>query len=167
MSKPTVLSRMMILLPLFAITAAAQAPPSNWDKVKALSPGTQVRVAVDTSTTGKSKPTVGTVESVTDDNLVLLQGAGPLSFPRAQVMRISVRKQRHRVRNAFIGLGVGTVAGIAIGAGAGAAQAQNCKAFLCGLSVLVDAVGVGAIGLVAGTFTGVFWPPGWQIVYAP
>jgi hypothetical protein len=158
---------MIVLLPFLAIAAAAQAPPSNWNSVKMLAPGTQVRVA-GTSTPGTSKPMVGTLESVTDDDLVLMQGTGPRSFPRAKIVSVSVQKERHRVRNALIGLGMGTAAGIAIGGGLGAAQAQNCQTtFLCGLAVPVDAAGGGAIGLVAGTLTGLFWPPGWQKVYAP
>jgi hypothetical protein len=110
---------------------------------------------------------VGTLESVTEDDLVLMVGTGPRSFPRAQIISVSVKKQHHRVRNALIGLGVGTAAGIAIGGGVGGAQAHNCQTFLCGLAAPVDAAGGGAIGLIAGTLTGLFWPPGWKKVYAP
>jgi hypothetical protein len=167
MPRPTIRLRVIVLLPLLAIAAAAQAPPSNWDNVKTLAAGTQVRVAAGTSAPGASKPIVGTLESVTDNDLVLMQGTGQRSFPRGQIMSVSVKKQRHRVRDTFIGLGVGTAAGIAIGVGIGASQAQNCKTFLCGFAVPVDAAGVGAIGLVAGTLTGLFWPTGWHTVYAP
>lgn len=166
MPNPTVLSRMIVLLPVMAI-AAAQSAPSNWDNVKTLAPGTQVRVASGASTPGKSKPIVGMVESVTDNDLVIMQGAGPRSFPRAQITSVSVRKQRRRVRNTLIGLGVGAAAGIAIGVGVGAAQAHNCQKLLCGFAVPIDAAGIGAVGLVAGTLTGAFWPAGWQVVYIP
>ena len=167
MPKPIVLSRMIVLLPVLVISAAAQAPPSNWDNVRTLALGTQVRVVAGTSTPSTSKPIVGTLGDVTDNDLVLMQGSGPRSIPRALITSVSVKKQRRRVRSTLIGLGVGTAAGIATGAGLGAAQAHNCRELLCGLALPVDAAGVGAIGLVAGSLAGAFWPAGWHPVYAP
>ena len=156
---------MILLLSVVAVGSAQT--PSNWDNVKALAQGTQIRVAEGTSAHGTSQSSVGTLGHITDNDLVLMQGTGNRSIPRAQIISLSIRKQRHGVRNALIGLGVGTAAGIAIGAGIGEAQARGCQQFLCGLSLPVDAAAGGAIGLVAGTITGIFWPTGWQKVYAP
>ena len=129
-----------------------------------LAPGTEVRVV-----SGTSKPIVGTLESVTERELVVLtQRTGPQSFPRPQIVSVSVKKSDHRRRNTLLGLGVGTLAGVVIGAGVGAVQANNCRGFLCGLAVPVDAAAVGAIGLVGGMLTGLFWPTGgWRQIYAP
>ena len=148
-----------------SVTAAAQppAPASNWNSVKMLAPGTQLRVAA-----AASKPVQGTLQSVTDTELVLLHKATRQSFERSAAINVSVRVNGHRRRNTLIGLGVGTGAGVAIGAGVGAAQARNCHGFLCGLTVDVDTAVGGAVGLVGGILTGVFWPTGgWRTIYAP
>jgi hypothetical protein len=158
----------LILLPILSLTAAAQtpvanhAPASNWDKLKMLAPGTQVRVDV-----GTAKPTVGALKSVTDGELVLMQGTGPQSFPRPQIVSVSVRKSGHRLRNALIGLGVGLVAGAAIALAVAEVQAHTCNTFLCGLVGPVDAAIGGVSGLVGGTLAGAFWPIGWRKIYAP
>jgi hypothetical protein len=110
---------------------------------------------------------VGTLESVTDSELVLRQGAGPQSLPRSRIISVSVRNSSHRLRNALIGLGVGLVTGAAMALAVGELTAHNCKTFLCGLIGPSDAVIGGTSGLVAGTLTGAFWPPGWRKIYAP
>jgi hypothetical protein len=163
MSKITALSRVVILIPILSLAASAQTQASKWESVKMLAPGTQVRVA-----SSASKPVEGAVESVTDSDLVLTQGGGPQSLSRAQILSVSVKEKDHRRRNALIGLAVGTGAGIAIGAGVGAEQSNNCRGFLCGIALPVDAALGGVIGLVGGTLTGAFWPTGgWRKIYTP
>jgi hypothetical protein len=44
MPKAIGLSRIVVLFPLFAISAAAQGTASNWEGVRMLAPGTEVRV---------------------------------------------------------------------------------------------------------------------------
>jgi len=156
-----IITRALILLPILSLTAAAQtpmanhAPASKWESVKMLAPGTQIRVAV-----GTAKPTVGALESITDTDLVLTQGTGPQSFPRAQIGSVSVEKQGHRLRNALIGMGVGTAAGLGVGYGVGQAQG--------GWDTSVGTVFGGLVGFVGGTLTGVFWPTGgWRKIYVP
>ncbi len=145
----------IVLIPILALVATGQAPTSNWDNVKMMAPGTGVRV-----TAGNSKPVRGKLESVTDNDLVVEAGTSTQSFSRLDIRRLEVKKKGHRVRNTFIGLGVGTAAGVGIGA----AQSSGCTVFLCDLAPLV----YGAIGLVAGTVTGLVWPTGgWRQVYAP
>jgi hypothetical protein len=149
-----------LLLPIFSFAAAAQAPASGWDYVKALAPGTEIRVAA-----GSSKPVAGKLESATDSGLVLTQAAGSRSFPQAEIRSVSIKKSR-RLRNTLLGLGIGTAVGIGIGAGVGAKQASGCRGeILCGISVPIDAGVGGAIGLGAGTITGLAWPAGWRAVY--
>ena len=126
-----------------------------------LAPGLQVRLA-----SGASKPIVGSVESVTDSELVLTQGTGPQSFPRIQIVSVSVRKEDHR-RNALIGLAVGTLAGALMGVAAGRAE-PNCPGGSCSVNEAGVTAGGGIVGLVCGTLTGVFWPTGgWHKIYAP
>jgi hypothetical protein len=168
MPQPISLSRALILIPILSLAAAAQTPVSNWEIVRMLPPGTEIRVAVGAPGPGLSKPIQGTLESATDTDLVLTQRTGPQSFPRAQIASVSLKKPGHRVRNSFVGLGVGTAVGIVFGLALGAAQADNCHQFLCGLSVPIGGAVFGAIGLVSGTITGVAWPTGgWRKIYAP
>ncbi len=154
-------TRILLLLPILGVAAAAQTPVSKWEIVKALAPGMEVRI-----TSAASKPIVGAIESVSDSELVLTQGAGPQSLPRAQIMSVSVKGKEHRRRNALIGLGVGTGMGVGIGYGAGRAGCGTGG--WCDFHSGVGAAIGGVIGLVGGTLTGVFWPTGgWRKIYAP
>jgi hypothetical protein len=168
MPHATLLSRALVLIPILSLAAAAQTPVSNWEIVKMLPPGTQILVVTGTPGSGIIKPAQGTLESATDSELVITQRTGPQPFPRAQITSVSIKKPGHRMRNSFIGLGVGTAVGIVFGLTLGAAQADNCHQFLCGLSVPIGGAVFGAIGLVSGTVTGVAWPTGgWRKIYAP
>jgi hypothetical protein len=132
------LSRAVILIPILCLAAAAQvlasdrALASHWENVKMLAPGTQIRIADDTSKPGAPQQLQGTLESVTDSDLVIKQRAGTQSFPRAQIVGVSVKKNEHRRRNALVGLGVGAAAGTAIGFGIGYAQCHKTGGW-CGL----------------------------------
>lgn len=152
------LSRIVLMLPILPLVAAAQVP-SNWENVRALAPGTQVRVAAGPS----QKPVEGVLESVTDSALVLRGPTGPQSFARPQIASVSVRKG-HRVRNALIGLGVGTAAGALIGFGVGHAGCDKSGGW-CGFDESLAAAIGGGAGLVSGSLVGVFWPGGWRTIY--
>jgi hypothetical protein len=170
------LSRAVFLIPILSLAAAAQVPVPNrgpasqWDNVKTLAPGTQIRIADGASTPGAPQQGApqqvqGTLESVTDSELVIVGGSGTQSFPRAQIAGVSVKKNGHRLRNALIGLGVGTAAGAVIGFGIGHANCGNAGGW-CGLNEIWGA-GIGGIGgLIGGTLTGVFWDTGgWRKIY--
>jgi hypothetical protein len=148
------LARLTVLVPLLALAAAGQAPLSNWDTVRTLASGTEVRIDA-----GKSKVVTGKLDSVTESAVLVNVGTDRQTFDRAQVASISVRKSGHRVRNTFIGLGVGLAAGLGIGAAAG----HNCTTFLCGPG---DVIVGGIVGTAGGTVAGVVWPTGgWRKVY--
>jgi hypothetical protein len=150
------LSRAILLIPFLCLIAAGQAPASNWDSVKMIAPGTEVRVAA-----GNSKPVRGKLESVTDNSLAVHAETGTLSFPRPEIRSFSVKKNGHRLRKVLIGIGVGTAAGLGIGA----AVANNCNGIACGGYRV--AVG-GIVGLAGGVMTGLMWSRGeWRQVYAP
>jgi hypothetical protein len=137
-----------------SLAAAGEAPVANWDTVRMMAPGTEVRVAA-----GNAKAIRGKLESVTDGSLIITHATGIQSFERPEIQSISVKKKGHRLRNTFIGMGMGTGAGLGIGAVA----ANGCTDLLCGLAV---AAGVG-IGLIGGTVVGVVWPTGgWRPIYA-
>jgi hypothetical protein len=148
-------ARVVSLISILSLAAAAQAPTSNWDAVKMIAPGTEIRVEA-----GNSKPVTGKLESVADDSLVIAQKTGTQSVARPEIHGVAVKKKGHRVRNTFIGLGAGTAAGLGIGA----AQASGCNELLCELAVPI----YGLAGLIAGTVTGLVLPTGgWRQIYVP
>lgn len=159
------LARAAMLLPVLSLAAGAQTSASKWETLKMLAPGTEVRVA-----SANSKPIQGALESVTDRDLVLRQAGGPKSFDRTQILSVSVKGKDRRLRNAMIGLGVGTAAGLAIGYGIGHAHANGClhqNGWFCGLDEGVGTAVGGISGLIGGTLTGVFWRTGgWHKIYA-
>src|SRR5579872_1557428 len=97
MPKTTCLSCAVILIPILALAVWAQVPApdrardSNWDNVKMLAPGAQIRVARDASKPGAPQQIQGELASVTDSEIVIEHLTGALSFPRAQIVSVSVK----------------------------------------------------------------------------
>jgi hypothetical protein len=149
-------SRVLFLIPSLCLVAAGQTPSSNWDGVKTIAPGTEVRV-----TAGNSKPVRGKLASATDSSLVIGKSSTAHSFPRPDIHNVSVKEKGHRVRNVLAGMGVGLAAGLGIGAAIG----HDCRGFACeGYDVVVG----GLIGLGGGAIAGFELPSGkWRQVYAP
>lgn len=136
---------MIVLFPALAI--------AGWDNIRALAPGTQVRVVA-----GNAQKVSGTLESVTDTTLLLLNNAGRQPFEKTQIASISVKKPGHRQRNILIGLGVGLAAGAALGAAAG-----DCRTCKQNQAPLGYAIGGGAFW---GSLVGAVWRTGgWRKVY--
>jgi hypothetical protein len=158
MPKPTYLSRAVALIPILSLAAAGQVPTSNWENVRMIAPGTEVRIAA-----GNSKTIRGKLESVTDSNLIVIviDATGKQSFQRPDIHNVSVKEKGHRLRKVLIGMGVGTAAGLA----GGGAAAKNCSGIACGgFDIGVS----GAIGFIAGTVGGLIWSrEGWRQIYAP
>jgi hypothetical protein len=147
--------RLAAALLLLAATVAAQTNDSNWNAVKALTPGTYVRI------TAGSRSLSGKVESVSDETLLVNSGKGPETFNRPQVSTVSVRKGGHRKRNALIGLAVGAGAGLAI-ALATKAGSNQIKVVSNGAVV----AGLTAAGGIVGVIVGVVIPSGgWHEIY--
>ena len=147
------IGRLGALLALVATTAVAQKSAGDWNTVKALTMGTDVRI-----TTG-SRTVSGKVDRITDDTLVMTSGKGPEMFTQQEVTRVSVRKQGHRGRNALIGLGAGAGTGLGIG------LASRCSGF-CFLPNGPITAAVTAAGGLAGTLVGALIPTGgWREVH--
>jgi hypothetical protein len=144
------------LIPLLSLAAAGQVPTSNWENVRMIAAGTEVRIAA-----GNSKTIRGKLENVTDSNVIVTDATGKQSFQRPDIHSVSVNEKGHRLRKVLIGMGVGTAAGLA----GGGAAAKNCSGIACGgFDVAVS----GVIGLIAGTVGGLVWSrEGWRQVYAP
>lgn len=147
--------RLGVLLVVVATTLVAQTNVGDWNTVKALTTGTQVRI------TAGSRSVRGEIERTTDDILVVTSGKGQEMFDRQQISVVSVKKPSRRKRNTLIGLAAGAGGGLAIGIaarpGPGQWEIVSSEAVTAGL------VGAGAI---VGSFVGVIIPTGgWREVY--
>lgn len=141
-----------LLLGLFATASfGATNPPktsANWDNLKALAPGDEVRVVL-----YSAKSYRGKFQSLTDNAIVVRLGTGDQSFNRADILRVSTKGKSHRLRNALLG----AAAGAAIVGGASASQTDEQ------IYTLVFAIpGGAALGALGGALvpTG-----GWHEIY--
>jgi hypothetical protein len=150
MSTTQFVCRLGALFALVATTAVAQKSAGDWNTVKALTTGTDVRVK-----TG-SRTVSGKLDRITDDTLVMTSGKGSEMFSQQDVTRVSVGKKGHRGRNALIGLGVGGGTGY----GVGAAADSGCTFICLGRAIALP------MGAIAGTLVGAVIPTGgWREVY--
>src|SRR5215831_12822374 len=92
------------VLLLAMLQASAQTP--DWSSVQALPAGTQVRL----ETTSNS--TRGTIQSVSNDSLILNLKNGQQTLARQDLWRVAVKKPSHRGRHTLYGLGIGAGAGL-------------------------------------------------------
>jgi hypothetical protein len=99
----------------------------------------------------------GSLQSVSDDGIVIRLAGGEQTFGRDNILRVSAKGRSHRMRNLALGAGIGFAGGAGIGA------AASNPAF-CGRGC---SAGLGAvIGLAAGTAVGAALPTGgWHEVY--
>lgn len=144
-------------LALLAAVAAASAAGANWDAVKTLAIGAEIKVS---STGGKSFQ--GQLQSVSDESLVMIAANTQQSLARGDVLKISTKGESHRKRNTLIGLGVGAGTGLAIGAAADHGCGTDCffRNDNIGKAVFTP------LGALIGTIVGVAWPTGgWHVVY--
>ncbi|PYT30769.1 MAG: hypothetical protein DMG57_07140 [Acidobacteria bacterium] len=101
----------------------AQTTQADWNALKALTAGTQVRI------TDGSRTVDGKLDRTTDDGIMVTSGRVQEKFDRRDVSIVSVKKQSHRKRNTLIGLGVGAGGGLAFG---GALANERVLGFLGG-----------------------------------
>jgi hypothetical protein len=131
-----------------AATALAQPNATDWNTVRALATGADVRL------TAGSRTVHGKVLRVSDENIVLALGKSQEMFSQQEVLRIRLKGDSHRGRNSLIGLG----GGAAIGATIGAATHQDCTGFCIlytsrGTDTALGAMVFGVIGAAAGALT--------------
>ena len=146
--------RLAAALLLLAATVAAQTNASSWNTVEALAAGTDVRIL------NGSRTVSGKIEGVTDETIVVNSGKGQETFKQQDVMRVSVKKTGHRMRNALIGLGVGAGVGVGVGAAADANCTGLCFGGNFGKAIFTP------LGAVAGVLVGALIPTGgWREIY--
>jgi hypothetical protein len=145
MSTPLHACRIAVMLVLLASTLAAQPNLTDWNTVKTLATGADVRI------TAGSRTVRGKILRTTDEALVLALGKGQEMFMQQEVKRVLLRGDSHRGRNSLIGLGAGAATGAIIGA----AAHQDCTGFCIfytsrGTDTAVGAAVLGGIGALVG-----------------
>ena len=125
---------LLLMVPGFGL---AQSSQNNWDNLKQLAPGQQIRVVLNDAKSYEVK-----FQSVTDDGIVVRLATGEQPFPRQSVLRVSSKHRSHRGRNALIGVGAGVATALAVDAGV-------CKDCTAG-TWAGDAAGCGLLGAAVG-----------------
>jgi hypothetical protein len=99
---------LLLLVPGFGL---AQSSQRNWDNLKQLATGQEVRVVLN-----DAKSYSGQFQSVSDEALVVRTAAGEQTFTRESVLRVSAKAKSRRGRNALIGAAIGAgLGGVAVG----------------------------------------------------
>lgn len=148
-------TRILAMMLVCLITTTLAWAAGDWNNVKALMPGTEVRLEASGQNASR-----GRLASVTNDSVVLTTAKGQETFARQQVARISQKKNGHRGRNVLIGAAVGAGAGLGIGA-----AASSCSHF-CVVSPGLVRGGGAALGAAAGALIGAVIPTGgWKEIY--
>jgi len=111
----------VLMIGFFGIGAvnAAESKPTqaNWERLKHLAAGDQVRVVLKDGKSYAAK-----FQSFSDEAIVVRTSAGEQTFTRQDVLRVSAMKEPHRGRNALIGAAAGCGVGLGIAAGYAASK---------------------------------------------
>ena len=137
---------------LSCVSRGAQTDRASWDNLSGLHSGQKIQV-VDMH----SKKHSGTFVSVSSTELSYQDSAGEQTIQKQEVRYVQLMKNKHRLRNTFIGGAVGAGAG----AGIGAATSHPCSSQgLCIQPIGRGGVaGIGAVlGFMGGAVVGVLLP---------
>ncbi|MGH9455598.1 MAG: hypothetical protein ACRD2O_16685 [Terriglobia bacterium] len=107
LSLTTLLMQLMAVIPLGAAPLPVNA---NWNSLKQLAPGDEVKIAMKNMKSYKGK-----FQSVGDEAIVVRLGKRSQSFARQDVLRVSTKGKSHRLRNTLIGAAIGAGAGLGFG----------------------------------------------------
>jgi len=137
----------------------AKSPQANWDNLKGLAPGDDIRIVLNDTKSYGAK-----FQSLSDEAIVVRLVTGEQTFERQNVLRVSTRGKGHRGRNALIGLAVGAGAGVIVAVASPELGTGKCAQGSC-----VDAGTVSVVGFLAGVLgagLGAAIPSGgWHDVY--
>jgi hypothetical protein len=128
-------------------------PPANWDRVKQLAAGQEIRVSLN-----DGRKIRGAFQSATGDGLSIAAGKSPETLGRAMVTRVSAKGKNHRLRNVLIGFGAGAAGGLIVGA----VRDSQCSntAFSCFPGKNLGKEGLTPLGALIGAIVGVVLPTG-------
>jgi hypothetical protein len=92
-------------------TSWAQNNPASWQNLNAVRVGEKIQVLERNST-----KVSGTFLNLSDGAISVQQEAGSQAIPRQDVVSVKLMKNKHRLRNTFIGAAIGAGVGAATGA---------------------------------------------------
>jgi hypothetical protein len=87
-------------------------PEGQWNNLKHLAAGDEVRVVLNDGKSYAAK-----FQGFSDEAIVVRTFADEQTFSRQDVLRVSAKKESHRMRNVIIGTAAGCGAGLGIAAG--------------------------------------------------
>jgi hypothetical protein len=127
--------------------SSARNNKASWDNLSSLQPGQKIEV-LEMNTKRHS----GIFLSFSDTSISLKEAAADQTIPKQSVRRVTLMKNKHRLRNALIGAGIGA----GVGAIIGVAVNHNGKdpSFIPEAAPLI----LGTLGLVIGAVAGVAAP---------
>jgi hypothetical protein len=135
------------------LSAAPGADKNNWDNLKQLAPGEQIRIVISNSKSYRVE-----FQSVSDEAVAVRLVTGEQTFLRSDILRVLAKGKSRRLRNAMIGAGVGAGLG-------GVAVAMDCQNDRPGCSPTGVFLGV-PLGAGLGYLVGALVPSGgWYDVY--
>ena len=108
LSLTTLLMQLMVIVPL---GAASLPDNANWNNLKQLAPGEEIKIVLNNMKSYKGK-----FQSVSDEAIVVRLGKRGQTFARQNVLRVSTKGKSHRRRNTLIGAAVGAGVGFGVGA---------------------------------------------------
>lgn len=138
-----------------SLASEPQTNKANWDNLKGLAPGEEIKIAVKQ---GKSE--AGTLRGMTEDGIVLRLGSENRSFDRQSISAVYAKHEGNRARHALIGALAGAGVGLAIGAVADARDRNQWLLPSPGKIVFTPA------GAIVGVAVGALLPSGnWRKIY--
>jgi hypothetical protein len=148
---------LMTAAPLGA--AQPQNAKANWDNLKSLAPGDDIRIVLNDAKSYGAK-----FQSVSDEAIVVRVGTGEQTFTRETVLRVSAKGASHRRRNALLGLAAGTGTGVIVAVASPELGTGKCAQGSCVDAGFVSALGF--VGAAIGAGVGAIVPTGgWHDVY--
>ena len=102
------------------LRGADTRPEGQWNNLKHLAAGDEVRVVLNDGKSYAAK-----FQGFSDEAIVVRTFAGEQTFSRQDVLRVSTKKESHRMRNVLIGAAAGSGAGLGIAAGYAASQRKE------------------------------------------
>jgi hypothetical protein len=141
-------------LTTLSLASDRQMHKANWDNLKGLAPGEEIKIAVKH---GNSE--TGTLRGVTENGIVLRRGTGNRLFEKESISAVFTKHEGHRAGHALIGALVGAGAGMTVGAVSDARQHDNWFPNF-GKQFMTPA------GAVVGVAVGALFPSGsWRKIY--
>ena len=138
--------------------AGPKSTPANWQNLKRLAVGDDVRVVLNDGKSSAAK-----FQGFSDEAVVVRTSAGEQTFSQKDVLRVSAKKESHRTRNALIGAAAGGGLGVGIAAGYAASQRSE---YPQNRYLEVDGPILGALfGAAGGGLAAALSKSGWYDVY--